>query len=65
MSNYICIRQEDKYAMEKRAPLTPKHVERLVKYKKMDIIIQSSDKRVFTDDEYLKAGAEISKDLKK
>ncbi len=65
MSNYICIRQEDKYAMEKRAPLTPKHVERLVKYKKMDIIIQSSDKRVFTDDEYLKAGAKISKDLKR
>ena len=65
MSNYICIRHEDKYAMEKRAPLTPKHVERLVKVKKMDIIIQSSEKRVFTDDEYLKAGAKISKDLKK
>jgi alanine dehydrogenase len=65
MSNYICIRKEDKYAMEKRAPLTPKHVERLVKLKKMDIIIQSSDKRVFTDEEYLNAGAKISKDLKK
>jgi len=31
----------------------------------MDIIVQSSDKRVFTDDEYIKAGAKVYKDLKK
>jgi saccharopine dehydrogenase (NAD+, L-lysine-forming) len=65
MSNFIGIRHEDKYAMERRAPLTPKHVERLVKHKKLDIVIQSSEKRIFTDEEYLKAGAKVSKDLKK
>ena len=65
MSNYIGIRHEDKYEMEKRAPLTPKHVERLVKQKKLDIVVQTSGKRIFTDDEYSKAGAEISNDLKK
>jgi len=65
MSNFIGIRHEDKYAMERRAPLTPKHVERLIKTKKLDIIIQSSEKRVFTEEEYLKAGAKIAKDLKK
>ena len=65
MSNYIGIRHEDKYEMEKRAPLTPKHVERLVKQKKLDIVVQTSGKRIFTDDEYSKAGAEISTDLKK
>lgn len=65
MSNFIGIRHEDKYAMERRAPLTPRHVERLVKHKKLDIIVQSSDKRIFTDEEYIKAGAKISKDLKK
>jgi saccharopine dehydrogenase (NAD+, L-lysine forming) len=65
MSNYIGIRHEDKYLMEKRAPLTPKHVEYLIKHKKLDIIVQSSDKRVFKDNEYITAGAKVSKDLKK
>jgi saccharopine dehydrogenase (NAD+, L-lysine-forming) len=65
MSNFIGIRHEDKYVMERRAPLTPKHVERLIKNKKLDFIVQTSEKRVFTDEEYIKAGAKIAKDLKK
>jgi len=65
MSNFIGIRHEDKYKLERRAPLTPSHVCRLVKQKKLDIIVQSSEKRVFTDDEYIQAGATIAKDLKK
>jgi alpha-aminoadipic semialdehyde synthase len=51
--------------MERRAPLTPKHVERLIKSKKLDFVVQTSEKRVFTDEEYIKAGAKIAKDLKK
>jgi alpha-aminoadipic semialdehyde synthase len=65
MSNFIGIRHEDKYKLERRAPLTPKHVARLVKQKKLDIIVQTSDKRVFLDEEYIQAGAKIAKDLKK
>lgn len=65
MSNFIGIRHEDKYVMERRAPLTPRHVERLVRQKKLDIVIQSSEKRIFTDGEYLQAGAKVSKDLKR
>ena len=65
MSNFIGIRHEDKYKLERRAPLTPKHVARLVKQKKLDIIVQTSDKRVFKDEEYVAAGAKIAKDLKK
>jgi alpha-aminoadipic semialdehyde synthase len=65
MSNYIGIRLEDKYLLEKRAPLTPKHVERLVRQKKLDIVVQSSKKRIFKDEEYRKAGAEIADDLNK
>jgi alpha-aminoadipic semialdehyde synthase len=49
--------------MERRAPLTPRHIERLIKQKKLDIVIQSSPKRVFTDDEYRRAGAIISSDM--
>lgn len=65
MSNYIGIRHEDKYLLEKRAPLTPKHVERLVKQKKLDIIVQTSSKRIFKDEEYRNAGADIAEDLQK
>jgi len=65
MSNYIGIRYEDKYLLEKRAPLTPKHVEWLVSHKKLDIIVQSSNKRIFKDEEYRKAGAEVAEDLSK
>ncbi len=65
MSKFIGIRHEDRYNMERRAPLTPTHVERLVKQKKLDIVIQTSTKRIFSDEEYIKAGAKIAKDLKK
>ena len=65
MSNYIGIRHEDKYLMEKRSPLTPRHVEYLVKKKNLDVIVQSSEKRIFKDDEYIRAGAKVMKDLRK
>lgn len=65
MSRYIGIRHETKYNMERRAPLTPSHVKWLVDNQKMDIVVQNSDKRVFTEEEYLKAGAKVAKDLKK
>lgn len=64
MSNFIGIRHEDLYTRERRAPLIPEHVNYLVQKKNIDIIVQKSDKRVFTDAEYLKAGARISPDLK-
>lgn len=63
MSNFIGIRHEDRYEMERRAPLTPQHVERLIKTKKLDFVIQSSEKRIFKDYEYEKAGAKISDSL--
>jgi alpha-aminoadipic semialdehyde synthase len=65
MSKFIGIRHEDKYQFEKRAPLTPNHVKELIKQKHLDIIVQTSNKRIFQDEEYLNAGAKISKDLKK
>ncbi len=63
MSKLIGIRHEDKYEMERRAPLTPYHVEQLINRKKLDIIVQTSPKRVFSDEEYLKAGAKIADNL--
>lgn len=63
MSKFIGIRHEDKYVMERRAPLTPRHVERLIKGKHLDIVVQSSPKRIFTDEEYRQAGARIADNL--
>lgn len=63
MSKYVGIRHEDLYSSELRAPLIPAHVEFLVKKKGMDIVVQKSDKRIFTDKEYQSAGAKISDNL--
>jgi len=65
MSKFIGIRHEDKYLMERRAPLTPRHIERLIQHYKLDFVVQTSDKRIFSDDEYLNVGAKVAKDLKK
>ena len=65
MSIVIGIRHEDKYKMERRSPIVPKHVEWLVKHHNIDVVIQTSDKRVFKDEEYTKAGAKIAKELKR
>jgi len=64
MYNIIGIRHEDKYLLERRAPLTPRHVARLVSEHHLHFIVQSSQKRVFSDDEYQKAGAQGVPDLK-
>ena len=65
MSIFVGIRHEDKYKMERRAPLTPRHVEYLIKHKNIDFLVQKSEKRVFIDEEYERAGAEISDNLEK
>lgn len=63
MSKFIGIRHEEKYPMEKRAPLTPHHIKQLIKSKKLDFVVQSSPKRIFSDQEYLDAGARIADNL--
>ena len=64
MNNIIGIRHEDKYVMERRTPLTPRHIARLIKDEKLNFIIQRSAKRVFTEKEYLDAGARVEDTLK-
>ena len=48
----IGIRDEDKYAMERRSALTPKHAQALIE--KHGILDVLSSKRAFTDKEFLK-----------
>lgn len=54
----IGIRYEDKYALEKRVPLIPKHVKQLIE-KGIEVKVVPSEKRIFKDEEYRKVGAVI------
>ncbi len=58
----IAIRREDKNRWERRAPLTPEHVRQLVA-QGIEVTVQPSPIRVFTDAEYQHAGAAIHEDL--
>lgn len=60
----VGIRHEDKYKMERRVAITPRHVERLVKKEGLDFVVQSSPKRIFSDNEFRIAGARVESDLK-
>ena len=60
----LAIRAEDKNVWERRAPLVPKHVKEIVE-KGHTVLVEPSTTRAFTDDEYVKAGAVISRDLSK
>jgi len=57
------IRKESKGRWERRAPLAPRHVEELVRVHGRSVVVQPSEIRVFEDDEYRQAGAEIQDDL--
>lgn len=63
MVKAIGIRREDKYEWERRVPLTPSHIERLIREHGMEVYVQPSPLRVFPDEAYLKAGAKVQEDL--
>ncbi len=63
MKKTIGIRRESKYPTEKRAPLTPDQVRNLIENSNLNVLVESSTQRVFTDEEYEKAGATITGDL--
>ncbi len=65
MNNTIGIRHEDKYVMERRVAIIPEHVKKLVEEQGLEILVESSKKRIFTDDEFAEAGAKIVKDVRK
>ena len=63
MSADLGIRREDKSRWERRAPLTPGHVEELVRAQGRSVVVQPSSIRVFPDDDYARAGATLNEDL--
>lgn len=61
--NRIGIRRESKNRWERRSPLTPEHVLRLVNDHEIDFSIQPSDLRAFPTEEYETAGAKIDEEM--
>jgi len=63
MKKKIGIRREDKNEWERRVPLIPEHVKELKEKHGIETIIQPSKLRIFSDEEYRKAGAKIDESL--
>lgn len=63
MNAVIGVRHEDKYLMERRTPITPEHAEKLIQKDGLKIHVETSPKRIFTDEEYTRAGAKVVQSL--
>ena len=61
--NIIGIRREDKNKWERRVPLTPAHVQALVREHDLRVLVQPSSIRAFSDADYAAAGALVQEDL--
>ncbi len=59
----VGIRAEDKNRWERRAPLIPDHVRDIVSNQGIDVSIEPSPSRAFSDQDYLDAGARVDPDL--
>jgi alpha-aminoadipic semialdehyde synthase len=49
--------------MERRVPLVPRHLKSLIEEEGLGVIVETSAKRVFSDEEYEEAGAVVTDDL--
>ncbi|MFH0981718.1 MAG: bifunctional lysine ketoglutarate reductase /saccharopine dehydrogenase family protein [Planctomycetota bacterium] len=59
----IGIRREDKSRWERRTPLVPEDVKRLVENEGLEFVVQTSPIRVFPDDTYRAGGAAVADHL--
>ena len=59
----VGIRYEDKYVMERRVPLVPAHIKKLIAEEGLVFSVETSAKRVYSDEEYEAVGASITDDL--
>ncbi|MCK6628785.1 MAG: bifunctional lysine ketoglutarate reductase /saccharopine dehydrogenase family protein [Anaerolineae bacterium] len=63
MNNLIGLRREDKNQWERRVPLTPTHIARLIQQHQIEFLVQPSPIRAFPDAGYAAAGATVQEDL--
>jgi alpha-aminoadipic semialdehyde synthase len=63
MPGTIAIRRETKSPLERRTPITPELVRRLVRSSGVEVLVQPSARRVFHDKEFVRAGATMAENL--
>ena len=63
MASRVGIRREDKSKWERRVPIVPEHVQELQKEHDIEVLVQPSEIRIFPDEAYRQAGAQIKEDL--
>ncbi len=63
MAGTIAVRRETKSTLERRTPITPDLVSRLVNSSGLEVLVQPSARRVFHDKEYVRAGATMAENL--
>ncbi len=63
MRKKIGIRREDKNIWERRVPLIPMHIKDLINHHQLEFEVQSFEKRVFTDAQFLESGANITDEI--
>ena len=63
MSGTIGIRRETKSPWERRSPVTPELTRRVVDTTGIEVLVQPSARRVFPDNEYVRAGGRVVQDL--
>lgn len=64
MNHKIGIRHEDKYLMERRVAIIPTHAKKLIDEQGLELLVENSPKRIFTHQEFEKAGAKIVDDVR-
>lgn len=63
MSACLGVRREDKNIWERRVPITPEHARQLQEEHGIEVWVQPSEIRVFRDEEFAQAGAQVEEDL--
>jgi alpha-aminoadipic semialdehyde synthase len=63
MQRTIAVRRETKSPWERRSPVTPDLARKVVSESGIQLLVQSSARRVFHDKEYIRAGAQVTADL--
>ena len=63
MSKSIGIRREDKNRWERRVPLIPTDIAKLIRDEELHFVVQPSPIRIHKDDAFVHAGAELNEDL--
>lgn len=65
MKNSILIRAEDKNKWERRAPIVPNDLKKIIEQTGTKAFVEKSEKRFFKEEEYRAAGAEICEGMEK